>query len=1304
MQRVSSLASKATSKDIFPIPTVIEAYATPCDSRDLYVYTLRLLILEYINEPRFQEKLFSRIPSGSSQQQVTGSEKHSRRASWFSSSYVPVKEPSEFEILQTTLPKLEKYLRRVMLSKIKLSNDKLRRSFLKFYNDLFLNPTMGQTLKSMQRFEELIIYFTKAANGELNKLVVDSIQKELYREVSYFIDVLIELASDDMTNELKERLKEYKDSVKPSKASLKKFTSYSSTESAASSSTVLSSVKPTFRLEEITHSVYFMELFQKNEVNLQQDIIKTMSDSQNHVFCQELLQRKEDLGNGKGMYRAGDFVSEKYYELWRNYESVEIASLLDKFDSKSEAIEKCEVSSMIIPKKPREMFINLLVKVFKIESSHCLDSLGMSQTGLFFLTKASKYWGVDYHSTLASLAYTAANLSILKDEEVNMKLAENVFNFINTKILKFEDNMNTAVWNDLDQKMWLVNLFHSAKQCFNSIDNLLTAVYTNTKPKFSNILSFYYTYIESDPAMMLFKKHSKFNNGKTIKMLRKTIFCTSEQYYISLLDQVPKDSSIEIQHIQNIAELIIEQIKSIQKRYSKLLLDEINLSFECATTLIEAFASDVPTMIKRVEKYSKAKRGVKVAPVDALEAYSIMKEMSEIYQQVQPEKTFPFNVEKIFSSYLVELCNEVCAKIPKVIETSIESENWEPINPQFNFSASVVDIFKMINESINMFKKLHWADRYENARVVTVLLKSFSDGIRIYATTLLRIIEDDLMQDASELLINEDSDNKENIDTGRLSAEKLRAWSFTDMKNALRASNILQAPKPYQFKPRTCVLLNNLESMIQKVNDLDEQIKAEQLSEVIQKYEHRELSKGPLPKGSNQTLYQIYTMRIIGAENIKGFRTDGLSNTFVSLMDTTKHREIGKTKLYPKSINPIWDEEFEIEIPVDRSRSIALTVWHRPLGKLLHLGNYDICGKCSIILDRKKFTDDGFPNEAILDLDSQGKLCLEVSLESEKMDPLFCIGRAYRTLARGRDRAIELIINKFLSFVNYAFSRATLKTVCGPNGTTPAPNDVTYDAIVPLFDYLNSNLNILASILSQESLFRVMLRAWSCILKAADALLLPQLSMAKHKRLSGTKFRWENAVSTALGNAPTVSGYGRALTQREIETIFVWLNALCVDFFHNNGEGPPLSDLKNKHYQTILLIPAFFDKTTIELKKEVELLSPEYTKYLKHITVANTNSRKLSVRLTTLRRRGTIMANASKKRRSKVRRQIEQDENDPLERNADMLDVLLRTLIAKGEIDYVHKHLSARTKAKKIVATEILVKAAVKGQKIKRPH
>ncbi|CAR29723.1 ZYRO0G15554p [Zygosaccharomyces rouxii] len=1323
---LQSSTSSSTEKTV-TVPSVSLAYTPRIAGPELYVYTLKLLLLEYTNEPRFrkfQAAAGSPQPTAVQQQPPLvrrtprrnfSGEDETSRIFQISNGFknTPNKVIKESDCLQDALPRLENQLSKIAIKEVKISNENLRRSLLKFYNDVFLNPSMRSTLDYMERFEELVVHFTKAANGELNKLVIGNVQKELHAQVSFFIDLVINI-SKNLPTELVIKLQRYKESSTPQRHRFREVRTPSndtSTSTASSSSSASSSAsslassratpripsiekptppKPTFRLEEITHSGFFKELFGVDDIKLQQDVVKVIKEPLADIYCKELSAIGDSIRKGTGALQMKDFPSEKDYNLWANIELSEIGYLKDKFNPEGKPSNPTSMPHSMVPENPRDAFVALSCRIFKHENSVSMNALNLSKSALFFLQRASKCWRVEFFSTLSCLVYTAANLSILQDSELNEKLTENVFNFMQSKILRSEIHMDTSMWNDVDQQQWIVNLYHTSNQCVMSLDNLLSALYSFTKPKFSPILSFYYTYIEADPAMILFKE---LTGGldfdvKIKKRLRKTIFKASEDYYLSLLDKVPKDKSIEIQHVQNVGELIIKEIQSLQKRYNKPLLDIINIPFESASVLIQAFASDAPVMIRRVEKYTS------VGPTDALEMYDVFKELRNIYSQVQTKKAFPINVEKLFTKYLSQLCDEASAKVLGVIKESIKNENWEPVNPEVHYSASVVDIFRMINASIGLFKRLEWQNNYQIAKIITFLLKSFSDGLHYYAGVILKMIEEDLSDDTSEFIISED-DNKEN----NLGSEKSKTSWMDGMKSALRNSQPIELPKPYQFKPQTCVLLNNLNSVIEKLNDLDAQLNLEELSDTIKIFESKHQKTKSIANNIEQQLHQLYTIRVIGAENIRGFSSiDGLSNPTLSLVDTSQQREIAKTKIIRKSINPVWDEEFEMEIPVGNTRTIALTIWHRPSGKLRR-SSHEVCGKCSFLLDSKRYTDDGFPNAVTLDLDTQGKVFLEISLESEKLDAVFCIGRAYRTVSRALDRAIELITHKFSAFVNFAFSRSTLKAVCGTHGTTQSPKGVIYDAIVPLFDYLNANLNILASKLTQQLLFRIMLRAWSSILAAADGLLLPSLSMAKIKKLQSTKSLWGNAMH-ALGNSSVV-GYGRPLTQREIEVIFIWLNALCIDFFHNGGEGPPLGDLKNKYYQTILLIPVYYDESISALKKEAERLAPEYTKYLQQKTLETNSPRATSTRSKTIARKKTIMANATRKNRKKAEMDVQNDESDPLERSAETLDIVLRTLMAKDEVEYVQKQLHNRKKIRKSLTTERRVQAAIRGQKIK---
>lgn len=1275
------------------LSSVDPPYSPVIDSDDVYMYTLKLVLLEYINEPRFRAK-FIKKDTATNEGTILRSQSHNQQTenrkslSWFYSSNDDIFS-NESVILQTIIPKLKDNLSYIAINKVKIENTVLRRSLLKFYNDVFLEPQMSTTVNSMLRFEELIMLFTRSANGEITKLEISDHQEELYNQISYFIDILIKISCTSQTSHLNlvEKLKNYKLSFMPKSQDKIIVSPIMSKE--AHSDMINVTLKPTFKLQEITHSTYLMELFGIEKDKLQQDITKLIPIVKNNKFQQELRKIKTSIVCNQHTYQESDFTTSEKFKQWKDNETKEIDALIYKFEqSKTEFNEACHsnFNDRIIPLNARDILVSLMCLILNHEKSkNNLENI-LSTNAFFIFSKCAKYWRLEIPIVRANLLYTSANLTILKDKELCLSTFEAIFQIIHLRILQSNNDVNIVEWPEPERKQWFINLNYSFEQFMGLFKSLLKCIYDDLKPKFSKILEAYYSYIQNDPLLMQYNFLETVIYKKWIKKLRKELFRTSEKYYISLVCDVPTDKTISIRHIYHIGETILIQIKSIQKKYPKLLLEKISISFECAAMLIKAFSTDIPTMLKLVEGHSEDQNST-VSVNDAIKTYKNLQELRAIYLQVQQGK-FSINLEKFFVKYLSQFCDEASDKIQTTIINSIQNEKWERIDATVYYSHSAIDIFKMIHEIFLTFKNIEWGNNYQISKIYTFLLKSFTDGLKWYALKIMEIIEDELMQ----------SDKKEECDENIISqsaSEKVKnTWIFNEMKNALKISSS-NIPETYEFTRKTCVCLNTLSEMILKIDEFEDNINPTDISYIVNKYEKVNTKKNNAFNIQDKSLHQLYTIKILRAENIKGYTNNGLSNAAVTLIDSYKREEVAKTKVVRSSINPFWDEEFEIEVSSDDVTALGLIVWHYS-SKSNSLKTAKICGKCSLSLDSRKFREDGLPKEIIIDLDTQGKMYLQVSLETEKLDASFCISRARRAFLRASDRTIGLVVSKFSSFVNFAFSRSTLRTVCGNHGHNKANKNEIYDAVVPLFDYLNANLNILASELSEELLYKVILQAWSVILNAADCLLLPFLSCAKLNENVNSKSKtiWENAVTIAMGNFNNIIGFGRSLTQNEVEVVFDWLRALCIDFFHNDGEGPSLEDLKNHHYQTLLLIPVFYDKSIKELKNEVESIFPQYMECLRNRTLHafehNVNSASISQVIDSIQYTKTTRRNSKDQNRK-----IEQDQLDIF---LSTQDIILRILVVKGEWKYVSQTLERRDKMSRQIATKGMIKAAIRGK------
>ncbi|AJU09326.1 hypothetical protein H824_YJM1450O00439 [Saccharomyces cerevisiae YJM1450] len=1263
MNRTVSTLSSTVSDVSVEIPSICNVINTELPTSDVYLYTLKLILLDYINEPRFKEAALLSNRTGTSR---VLSDKTNHQQTQHGKKLVVDKQDdmSERDIVQATLRILKGKLAQISGNKNLAPNEMHWKSIVKMYYSM-LDSSSADTFSKMGQMEEVVGYFTNIASNELKKMTIKNSRDELFSEVAYFIDLVIDVLPDSCANIIK-RLLDYKINLKKGETTVKKKRAASPAtvpQYRSISGSTISNKQPSFKVQDISHMKYFMQLFETDETKLHQDVMAVKDDCTNPIFCGELRYLRKKIKKDNGTLTASDFSSDREYNLWKNYELLEIANLMDRFEIGEKVTSH---GNRLIPKDAKSVFVRLIGLVLKKECSNAVNAINLSQEALFFFHKSARYWRIEYPSTISSLVYSAANLSVLGDEELNIPITENLFSVIRNKYLCSEDNLDPSAWNAQDRYLWAANLFHTTDQSMRTINNLLTAIFSGTKPKFSPVLSFYYSNIVGDPVMEFYETQSVAVKKYWIKLFKKTLFKASEDYFVSLLQDMLKANAIEIQNVQNLVETIIEAIKAIQKRYNKPLLDEISLPRQCAVFLCEVYGSDSLNLIKTAEKSTMKMTGQKLGPIDALDMYDVLKELRQIYLQVKPKGKFFFNLENYFIKYLTRLCDDVSRNVQKVIKSSLESENWQPVNDQDHFSRSVLDIFKMINESTSMLEKFGWQNEFQLAQMITVILKAFSDGMLSYSAQLMELIQRDLQEgdEPSYSLESSDTRSSLSLNNANVNHEKSRSSRlFEDLKNVVKSTPKMVAPAPYQFKKRTCVLLNDLDKTLFLLESFEEKADPSKISSVIAQYHSSHNLEDNGKSFDDQNMKQVYTLRIIGAENIKGFSKTGLSNTYVSMRNITLQREIGTTKIVARSITPKWDEEFVFESPFGKSNDIMFTIWHHPHSRLKNLAEDDLCGKANMKFTPRKLKDDGFPIDFSLTLNPQGTLYCQISLESEKIDAVSSMGRIYRSFSRSRDRAINLIVNKFSDFIAFAFSRTTLKTVCGHHGSALASDEAVYDAILPLFDYLNANLNILASELSQRLLFMVMLRAWNLVLENADLLLLPALNSAKVNILrSAKKSLWENTLSTTK----TVSGYGRPLTQAEIEAVFKWLDALCVDFFHNKGEGPPLAELKNEYYQNILLIPAFYDKSVSELKDEVQRLIPLYEEYLKWFYLKKTPITFANKSAGTISRKKSLAAN------------IVKEPKEQLERDAEVMNIILRILIAKGQHDYVHRILHDR--------------------------
>jgi len=369
-----------------------------------------------------------------------------------------------------------------------------------------------------------------------------------------------------------------------------------------------------------------------------------------------------------------------------------------------------------------------------------------------------------------------------------------------------------------------------------------------------------------------------------------------------------------------------------------------------------------------------------------------------------------------------------------------------------------------------------------------------------------------------------------------------------------------------------------------QLDKLEKEMDADALAEVIKKHE-----PPPLRRQRKDEKF-IFTVKIMEAEDLRACDINGLSDPYVVLVDELQKR-LAKTRVINGSLNPRWDET--VDIMTHGPVNVIATIWDWDV-----MGDHDCVGRTAIKLDPSHFKD-FMPREYWLDLDTQGRLLVRVSMEGEKDDIQFYFGKTFRALKRTERDMTRKITDKLSAYIRQCLSRRTLKALTSrgimsatsissvssyfrnkpqaPAPTGPTLADVD-NALKPLFGYFNENFAIMNQTLTSTAMIAVMTRLWKEVLSTIESLLVPPLS----DKLSSQQ----------------------QLTPQELDIVFKWLDMLfsffqAVDEETGTSDGVSMEVLKSPKYHEIKNLNFWYFEPTEALinSSEAIVASGEKRKY-----------------------------------------------------------------------------------------------------------
>ncbi|KAI2618527.1 hypothetical protein GGR54DRAFT_160870 [Hypoxylon sp. NC1633] len=829
-----------------------------------------------------------------------------------------------------------------------------------------------------------------------------------------------------------------------------------------------------------------------------------------------------------------------------------------------------EANYTFIPPDPREFFKIITKYVLEFDAMHDDES---KQSSLFskhstdLLTELCVRWRIPQFTRLVVFLEVAARR--FTDTMLTVIDLDNAFDLVKIPSPEVKKPPHIYLHNEslatIDRSKWTISDYAVYQQTLYTLNDALLRdlydtlmhCYEPKPPSVGPALHVLQNHIFNDPIFSRKEEDAR----EYSRILESGLQEQAALVYRGFLDaEVPRSQQDwNFSHVVELGKSVVKLCERIQKRYKKNPeILGVNPLTVLVGTMFPNFEDDAHDLIRRIVQVSE-ERGEELPLQDGFDLYKELVEIRRIHRSSLPSRPFTFDIEELLVDFVWRWIQNAEARAEEFVEEAIKQDQFQvrghgPGHISLDserHSHSIIDMFQLFNQTADQVFQLEWDNDVHHARFMTALSKIFANSIARYCEVV------------DQRFIKE-------MDTPRPNEKEAAAVAQTTqgrfMQYAKDAWNNKEKIEPFQFYPESLVKLNNVEWAMQELDKLEKSMNVDACADILEK------ADGPKRQVRRPAKY-VFTIKIVEAEEIKACDPNGTSDPYVVLVDEYQKR-LHKTRIVMRTLSPRWDES--VDVTVSGPLNIVATIWDYDT-----FGDHDFVGRTSLKLDPIHFSD-YLPREFWLDLDTQGRILLRVSMEGERDDIQFYFGKAFRHLKRTERDMVRKITDKLTRHINASLSYEALRILFGRNlasqvnsffkrsSTLPQLTEPEIEnALQSLFAYFNENFATMKETLTDATMVAVMTRLWKEVLMAIEALLVPPLSEKPSNQ--------------------------RPLNQRELDVVYKWLQ-LLFDFFNARDEdgevlGVPAEVLRSPKYHELASLNFFYFDTTENLIRTSERMA-----------------------------------------------------------------------------------------------------------------
>ncbi|PHH75203.1 hypothetical protein CDD82_4545 [Ophiocordyceps australis] len=821
-----------------------------------------------------------------------------------------------------------------------------------------------------------------------------------------------------------------------------------------------------------------------------------------------------------------------------------------------------EAMYTFIPRDARAFYKYILQLAMTFDQLHApagMDKQPLSPQSMELMTQLCVCWRIPQSSRLVAFVQVAA-AKFLDGEMVATEL-DAMFDFVKSGLPEPKKappmSQHSTALMELDPMQWPIHDANAYVKTLRTLHetllrelyDLMGHCYDSKPPDMAAVRYLLENHVGNDPAFVPDAAAEADFSEHLEQALREK---AADVYRQHMEREIPaRRQDWEFGHVVRLGKAVAKLCEGIRKRFRKtpVIMGVSPLQVLVAEAL-PSLEKDAGAMVEMVMS-DAADNKTDIDLDDGFELYRELVQIRRLHRDVLPQVPFAFNVEELLMGFVWRFIRAAEQRMGGFVAGAIKQDAFEVRGggPE-RHSVSVMDLFMLLNQTVDQVFALEWDNGEHHAMFMTALARVVAAGIGRYCDVVEQRFAREMDRPAAQ---QDGAAPRTRHDTWVQMARE--AWSSRDKA------------EPFHFYGESLVKLNNIEYAMQELDKLDKRMDSEACARLLEQVQGA-------PSKTRRPATYTFTIKVVEAEDVKACDPSGYSDPYVVFGDEYQKR-LHKTRIAYRTLNPRWDESFDMT--VQGAVNVIATIWDHDT-----FGDHDYVGRTSLKLDPAHFGD-YLPREFWLDLDSQGRLLVRVSMEGERDDMQFHFGKAFRHLKRTERDMVRTITDKLTAHIKATLSHDTLRSLLGlgPMGgigasvsslwkkraSTPAQVD---DALTPLLAYFDDNFAMMKQTLTDATMTAVMTRLWKEVLMTIEKLLVPPLS--------------------------DKASLQRPLSRRELDIVYHWLDMLFA-FFNardqDSGEqlGVPAEVLKSPKWHDLASINFFYFEDTPSLIRESERMA-----------------------------------------------------------------------------------------------------------------